>query len=242
MQLLLEFDLNCEEDISFPLHSPAFQGFGSRTIWQPPLERILQRSRQRMRETNTKYGKVVDLALLSCRGIHAFGCLLFLWCGAFLAFQCHALSIREALGMIESGEDDHAIGSAGEISRYQIKKAIWQSYSASSSFWDKNEAWRIAEKVLATRIEEYHRRTGHAPAPFDIYVLWNAPGKFQNAGYERKLISGVVAERATRFANLVERPEPSTRFADSQNSGKGQTSIDRSDGARQFAAVIRGTN
>jgi len=164
-----------------------------------------------MRETKTISGEIVGWAKFSGNPVRRVACLLFLWCGAFLAFQCHALPIREALGMIESGDDDHAVGSAGEISRYQIKKDIWRAYSSSSSFWDKNEAWRIAEKVLATRIEGYRRHTRRAPEPFDIYVLWNAPGQFQNAGYERKLVSRVVAERATRFANLVERAESSTR-------------------------------
>jgi len=49
--------------------------------------------------------------------------------------------------------------------------------------------------------------TGQSPAAFDIYVLWNAPGQFQQVGYQQKRISRVVAERATRFANLVGRLE-----------------------------------
>src|SRR5439155_24155555 len=97
MHLLVEFEPNCGGDISFPLHSPAFQGLGARTVCQPPLECILQRCRQQMRATNKKCGEVIDLAGSSVCGMHSIACLLLLWCGAFLASQCHALSIREVL-------------------------------------------------------------------------------------------------------------------------------------------------
>ena len=115
--------------------------------------------------------------------------------------------------MIESGNDDRAVGSAGEISRFQIKKNIWSAHSSSPNYCDQNEAWRIAEKVLTARIEDYHRHTGQLPAAFDIYVLWNAPGQFQRVGYQKKRISRVVAERAERFANLVGELESGTILA-----------------------------
>ena len=195
-----------------------------------------------MRETKTNLGEVVGWATFSGRGIRSVACLLLLWCGAFLASQCHALSIRAALGMIESGDDDHAVGSAGEISRYQIKKGIWRAYSSSANYCDQNEAWRIAQKILAGRIEEYHRQTRRAPAPFDIYVLWNAPGQFQSVGYQPKRLSQVVAERATRFANLVQRAEPSAIVARGPNLDKGRSFNNRSEGAPQFDAGIAGMN
>src|ERR1700744_5210994 len=34
-----------------------------------------------------------------------------------------------ALGMIETGNDDGAIGLAGEISRYQLSPSVWKCYS-----------------------------------------------------------------------------------------------------------------
>ncbi len=135
--------------------------------------------------------------------------LIVLGCGILLGVNGKALSIEEALGMIESGNNDRAVGKAGEISRYQIKKDIWWKHSASPTFWDRNEAWRVAEKVLAQRMADYHRYTGRAPDPFDIYVLWNAPGQFRTVRYQKQRISPVVSERAARFANLLREAEPS---------------------------------
>ncbi len=172
----------------------------------------------------------------------AMACMVLFWCAAFLAVQCRALPIRDALGMIESGDDDHAVGSAGEISRYQIKKNIWRAYSSSSNYWDKNEAWRIAEKVLATRIGDYQRQTGHAPTSFDIYVLWNAPGQFQNVGYRQERISRVVAKRAARFGNLVQLLESSEMIARSRKPEKALPVAHRPEVTPQLAVAITGPN
>src|SRR6266576_4999521 len=110
-----------------------------------------------MADKNSKLRRGPDMRQCGGRGIRNLTCIAFLWCAGFLVLPCNALSIREALGMIESGDDDRAVGSAGEISRFQIKKNIWSAYSSSPRYWDQNEAWRIAEKVLAARIEDYHR-------------------------------------------------------------------------------------
>ena len=189
-----------------------------------------------MSEKNIRSRKTIGLRVCAVGGLGNVICLVALWCAALLMPQCNALSIRDALGAIESGDDDHAVGYAGEVSRYQIKKNIWRAYSSSSRFWDKNEAWRIAEQVLAVRVDAYRRHTGHAPAAFDIYVLWNAPGQFQRVGYQQKRISRVVAERATRFTNLVRRVESPTMVAVNQKPEKGLLLADR--GLPQFALAI----
>jgi len=191
---------------------------------------------QQMSEKNIRSRKTIGLRVCAGGGLGNVICLVALWCAALLMPQCNALSIRDALGAIESGDDDHAVGYAGEVSRYQIKKNIWRAYSSSSRFWDKNEAWRIAEQVLAVRVDAYRRHTGHAPGAFDIYVLWNAPGQFQRVGYQQKRISRVVAERATRFTNLVRRVESPTMVAVNQKPEKGLLLADR--GLPQFALAI----
>ena len=131
----------------------------------------------------------------------AFGGLILF--GSVSSYNCSALTVREALGMIESGNNDRAVGRAGEISRYQIKKNVWRKYSSSSRYADKDHAWQVAEQVFSIRAREFQRSINRAPDPFELYVLWNAPGQFQASGYKRNRISKVVAERAKRFANLV---------------------------------------
>ena len=160
-----------------------------------------------MRDKRQMFENSTTSPLQAGRRPYAILRIILAWCGALLALDGSAQPIRDALGMIESGNDDYAVGSAGEISRYQIKKDIWRAHSSSSRFSDKNEAWRITQIVLDARIETYRRHTGHGPTAFDIYVLWNAPGHFQRVGYQPRRVSRVVAERATRFANLVERFE-----------------------------------
>lgn len=123
--------------------------------------------------------------------------------GSVSWFNCSALTVREALGMIESGNNDRAVGRAGEISRYQIKKSVWRKHSSSSVYVDKDHAWKVAEQVFSIRSREFQRSTSRKPDPFELYVLWNAPGQFRASGYKRNRISKVVAERANRFANLV---------------------------------------
>jgi hypothetical protein len=38
-----------------------------------------------------------------------------------------------ALSQIESGDDDHVVGAAGEVSRYQMKPEVWQRYAHSKA-------------------------------------------------------------------------------------------------------------
>ena len=166
------------------------------------------------------------------------GVTVLCW-GVFMVCRCDALPIRDSLGMIESGNNDHAVGSAGEISRFQIKKDIWRMHSYSSAFWDQNEAWRIADKVLRMRADQFQRSTGREPGAFDIYVLWNAPGQFRSVGYQRARISPVVAERATRFANLVEQGELPSAPATKRNQPKEPLPADRSS---PIVASVNGRN
>jgi hypothetical protein len=128
------------------------------------------------------------------------GLILF---GSVSGLNCNALTVREALGMVESGNNDRAVGRAGEISRYQIKKSVWRKYSASPKYADKDHAWQVAERVFSTLVREFQLSTSRKPDPFELYVLWNAPGQFRGSGYKRNRVSKVVAERAIRFANLV---------------------------------------
>ena len=80
----------------------------------------------------------------------------------------------EALGMIESGNDDAAVGRAGEVSRFQIKPAIWRRYSPTDSYRNFQVSRSVAEQHLTDLEETFRRRTGREPDDFDLYVLWNA--------------------------------------------------------------------
>jgi len=120
------------------------------------------------------------------------------------------VSKLEALSMIESGNNDSAIGRAGEISRYQIKPWIWRRYSTTASYHNSRVSRSVAEKYLAELEETFRKRAGREPDDFDIYILWNAgPTYYGKAGFSKKRVNPIVRERAQRFVNLREmKAEP----------------------------------
>lgn len=113
------------------------------------------------------------------------------------------ISRLEALSLIESGDNDAAIGSAGEVSRFQILPHVWAHYSRSRSFRD----CRVSTHVASTHLQELSRwfeeRTGRPASDFDVYVLWNAgPSYYARRGFKAARVSKVISERASRYARL----------------------------------------
>ena len=122
---------------------------------------------------------------------------------AFTASGWAGLSRLEAIGMIESGNNDRAVGRAGEVSRYQIKPSVWQQYSRTPAYRNVTVSAQVAEKYLASLEANFRARTGRAPGDFDLYVLWNAgPAYYQRIGFSSGRVHRVIRERADRFVNL----------------------------------------
>lgn len=94
-----------------------------------------------------------------------------------------------ALGQIESGDDDFAVGSHGEISRYQIMPKLWQEKAAGRNPRDPAVARAVAASILNSRIARYVKLHDTQPSPAAIYRLWNPR---------------CHDETATRYANLVD--------------------------------------
>ena len=113
------------------------------------------------------------------------------------------LSKLQALSMIESGDNDAAIGQAGEVSRYQIKPWIWRGYSQSKAYRDAHESSAVAIKYLSDLEETFRKRARREPTDFDLYVLWNAgPAYYSKCGFSPSRIDPVIRNRARRFNNL----------------------------------------
>ena len=119
--------------------------------------------------------------------------------------------LREALAEFETGatrsttcEGDFMIGRQKEISRFQILPAEWQRYSSSREYHNPNVAWKVAAKILAERQQAFEKSAQRECDFADIYLLWNAPGQYRRANWDRANVSRVVRERALRFANLME--------------------------------------
>jgi hypothetical protein len=111
----------------------------------------------------------------------------------------HALSIRDALGQIESGNNDHATGKQGEVSRFQIKPSVWGRLTNLKCYSNPDFAWEIAQHILTERSKHFEERHKRKPTARELYALWNAPAQAMALK-----LSKSVADRADRFANLVE--------------------------------------
>ncbi len=105
-----------------------------------------------------------------------------------------------ALSMLETGNNDRAIGRAGEVSRYQILRREWRSVTNSVAYTDSETARQVVLKLMDKRIRSFQALYGREPSDFEYYGLWNAPSQVL-----RGRVSPVVAERCRRFANLCQR-------------------------------------
>jgi hypothetical protein len=111
-----------------------------------------------------------------------------------------------ALGMIETGNDDRAIGLAGEISRYQLAPPVWRSYSSSMEYRNPNTALQVARLHWNYLAAYFKEKTGRMPTDFDMYVLWNTRyGYYAHKSFTRHHLATIVQDRAQRFVNLVNR-------------------------------------
>ena len=110
-----------------------------------------------------------------------------------------------ALGMIETGNNDSAIGGLGEVSRFQIMPSVWKHYSTSRSYRNLDESMDVARQHWTALYEYFKKKTDREPSDFDMYVLWNTRyGYYANREFSPAKLHPVVSDRAQRFANLVE--------------------------------------
>ncbi len=114
--------------------------------------------------------------------------------------SARAMDRWAALSMIESGDDDRAVGSLGEISRYQIRPYLWPGGNPHNP----GVALDAAQKIMAPRVTKFeHAHHNRKPSDFEFYVLWNAPQEVDHP-------CRAVTKRAQRFANLVQRTNTTT--------------------------------
>ncbi len=97
-----------------------------------------------------------------------------------------------ALSQIESGDNDQAIGKAGEVSRWQCRAQFYAGKHPS----DPDEARPLVFKLLESRCEKFAAANHRNPTPVEIELLWNRPAHVLHPS-NREL------ERARRFENLV---------------------------------------
>jgi Transglycosylase SLT domain len=124
-------------------------------------------------------------------------CSLGLLAGA----NTSAMDRFAALSMVESGNNDSAIGPSGEISRYQVLPSTWQHYAKGQSLDPMNptNSLSIAQAVMSERCAQFQKTNHRPPTDFEFYLLWNCPAHVAHPGK-------LAADTAQRFANLCQRP------------------------------------
>ena len=113
-----------------------------------------------------------------------------------------------ALSMLETGDNDHAVGSAGEISRFQVRKTEWRTVTNSPNYTDCETARKVMLHIMDKRVQAFKARFNRAPSDFEYYALWNAPSQVMDGK-----ISRTVAARCERFANLCSRDRKPVQLA-----------------------------
>lgn len=115
------------------------------------------------------------------------------------------MSFWRALAEIESGQNDYAIGSVGEVSRYQIRPEIWKAFSAGHhyDYADRGAALSIAEKYLKRLKTEFAEATGRDASEEDCVIMWKAGfSGYERRGFNPTRMSTAHQDRITRFHNL----------------------------------------
>lgn len=112
--------------------------------------------------------------------------------------RLQAMDRWSALSQIESGDDDRAMGAAGEVSRFQIKPELWQRYAPAGSNWTNAEqALFVAKEAMRDRSAAFERSAHRPPTDSEFFILWNAPAEINHP-------SKAVLGRAERFCNLID--------------------------------------
>ena len=122
-------------------------------------------------------------------------------CGLLLLGATASGMDYQALGMLETGNHDAQIGTHGEICRFQMLKPNWRKYARKGeSRLNPVDAEKVARRYMADLTEQFVEVYHRQPNDFEEYRLWNSP----NAILEGQPVTPAVADRATRYRNLVE--------------------------------------
>ena len=81
-----------------------------------------------------------------------------------MCLRLQALDRWSALSQIESGDDDCAVGSAGEVSRYQIKPEVWRRHAPAKADWaNPDDALFVARETMQERCAVFERAFHRPP-------------------------------------------------------------------------------
>lgn len=103
-----------------------------------------------------------------------------------------------ALGQLESGGDDGAVGLKGEISRWQVMPKLWQE-NAPGTCDPRHaaEAIVVVKKIWQARVNQFEKVHQKTPSLEELALLWHSPKHVENPAPRQW-------DYAVRFKNLAE--------------------------------------
>ena len=102
-----------------------------------------------------------------------------------------------ALGMIESGNNDRARGTHGEVTRYQIGRAEMRQHpDLRKDPTNTTLTTKYTLEIWQHRVFHFAAEFNRVPTDLELYILWNAPAQILHP-------HAIVIERAQRFVNLL---------------------------------------
>ena len=117
-----------------------------------------------------------------------------------------AMDRIDALSLIESRNNDHAIGPQQEVSRYQILPVFWAQTlgrDTEAKPTDPAAAKAVVDRIMQKRCRAFEARYHRAPTDFEYYILWHRPACLIGRPVLRQLTSAEL-DRGRRFVSLCQ--------------------------------------
>lgn len=114
--------------------------------------------------------------------------------------------VLKALGQIETGEQDFAVGLLGEKSRYQIRAMTWKENSNKpyAYSYKPEVAAAVALNYLNRLSNMYYTSQHKRPTELDLYIMWNwGFNNYARVNFEFARAPHSSRDAAQRFANLI---------------------------------------
>jgi hypothetical protein len=115
----------------------------------------------------------------------------------FIGFSARGMDNFAALSQIETGDRD-IVGVSGDVSRYQISRAVWARYTTLPVSAAKNPltAFNVAKAIMQDRCTAFEKANHRPPTAAEFYILWHRPAQLNHA-------TRATRDLASRFSNLV---------------------------------------
>lgn len=126
-------------------------------------------------------------------------------------FYLKSTAFYRALAEFESGNNDKAVGAAGEVSAFQIMPATWRSIAGEHvpltkyNIERRTVALSVARQHVNLMIKSFREEVGRLPSPGEVYAMYNCGyAAFKKKNWTIEKLPKKVRDKVDRFLNLLE--------------------------------------